>query len=414
MTEVSTPEKSKRSRWVVMVAVALTVAIILAGFWFATQFQSSAQREADAKAPAAGPVVAEVTQGTLAGEVSFTGQAGPLTQTLVSVLAAEGASLSVVTGRPLKAGETASSGQLLTEVNGRPLFGVLSAFSFYRDMGVGDRGPDVEALQNALAARSYGVTADGLFGKETAAAVKRWYDDSGYVPPTRDSASAEDANVAEREESKGTEAQAPAQEVYVPVPELVAIPAKSAQVIQGVQIGQRVAGGEQADFILGSADIVIAITVPVTALGGVEAGDTATIAIEGVAVEGTVGDIRSTDATDAAGSSDSQDGDGQSTSDGADGASEVTFTVTPTAALTVKSGRARVTVVKEVIAQDALIVPVLAVSDRGPDQNVVTKQAPDGTFVEVPVTVLGTLQGEVAVEPAKPGALEPGDQVRVG
>ena len=70
------PERSTRSRWIT-VAVALSiVAVIGAGFWFATQFQSAAQQEADAKAPPAGPVFAEVTQGSLAGEVGFTGQVG--------------------------------------------------------------------------------------------------------------------------------------------------------------------------------------------------------------------------------------------------------------------------------------------------------------------------------------------------
>ncbi|MCB8045400.1 hypothetical protein JM654_18445 [Microbacterium oxydans] len=86
----------------------------------------------------------------------------------------------------------------------------------------------------------------------------------------------------------------------------------------------------------------------------------------------------------------------------------------PKAALPGSAGRARVTVVKQIVAEDALIVPVLAVSDRGPDKTVLTKQQADGTLFEVPVTVLGTLQGEVAVEPLDEGALKTGDLVRVG
>lgn len=407
MDEVAVPETARRSRWVVVIAVVLIVALIGTGFWFAAQFQSSAQQEANAKAPVPGPVFAEVTQGSLAGEVGFTGQVGPSTQTPVVVLPVADASLTVVTGRPLVTGATASSGQVLTEVNGRPLFGVQSAFSFYRDMGVGDRGPDVEALQSALVARSYRLDADGWFGSETATAVQRWYQDSGYDAPTRSAAAVEKTSPGEGEKSAETSAKAPAAEGYVPVAEVLAMPSASAQVVQGVQVGQRLAAEGVPDFILGSADLVVTITVPVTDLGDVVAGDAAVISIGGTEIEGTVGDIR------PSGSADDSEGTGSS-GDAEQAAPEVSFAVVPKTALPVSAGRARVTVVKQIVAEDALIVPVLAVSDRGPDKNVLTKQQADGTLLEVPVTVLGTLQGEVAVEPLEEGALKVGELVRVG
>ena len=342
----------------------------------------------------------------MAGEVGFTGQVGPSTQTPVTVLPVTDASLTVVTGRPLETGATASSGQVLTEVNGRPLFGVQSAFSFYRDLGVGDRGPDVEALQAALVARSYPLKADGRYGSETATAVKRWYQDSGYEVPTR-SAAADKTSPGEDEKSAETSAKVPTAEGYVPVAEILAMPSASAQVVQGVQVGQRLAAEGVPDFILGSADLVVTITVPVTDLGEVVAGDAAVISIGGTEVEGTVGDIRSSN------SAEGSEGSG-SEGDAEQAAPEVTFAVVPKTALPGSSGRARVTVTKQIVAEDALIVPVLAVSDRGPDKNVLTKQQEDGTLLEVPVTVLGTLQGEVAVEPLDGGALKAGDLVRVG
>lgn len=407
MDEVSVPETANRSPWMVVIAVVLIVALIGAGFWFAAQFQSSAQQEADAKAPSPGPVFAEVTQGSLAGEVGFTGPAGPSTQTPVTVLPVADASLTVVTGRPLETGATASSGQVLTEVNGRPLFGVQSAFSFYRDLGVGDRGPDVQALQTALVARSYRLNADGRFGSETATTVKRWYQDNGYEAPTRSAAAADKTSQGEGEKPAETSVKAPTAEAYVPVAEILAMPSASAQVVQGVQIGQRLAAEGVPDFILGSADLVVTITVPVTDLGEVVAGDAAVISIGGTEVEGTVGDIR------PSGSADDSDKT-RSSADAEQAAAEVTFAVVPKTALPVAAGRARVTVVKQIVAEDALIVPILAVSDRGPDKNVLTKQQADGTLIEVPVAVLGTLQGEVAVEPLDESALKAGELVRVG
>jgi hypothetical protein len=405
---VTTRENPGRSRWIIAIAAVSVVCVISAGFWFASQFQSSAQQEADAKAPPPGPVLAEVTQGSLAAEMGFNGEVGPSTQTPVTVVAPPDASLAVVTGRPLEVGATASSGHVLTEVNGRPLFGVHSPFSFYRDMGVGDRGPDVAALQTALAARSYPVKADGRFGSETAAAVARWYRESGYDAPTRSPTVVEPDDAEEGDGAKDTGTTPPPTEGFVPVTEIQAMPASTAQVVQGLKVGQRLAAEGQPDFILGSADLVVTITVPVSDLGDVVAGDVATITVDGAEVEGTVGDIRSSEA--AAESSEAETPGEQEAS----AAPEVTFTVMPKTPLVVSTGRARVTVVKQIVAEDALIVPVLAVSDRGPDKNVLTKKQADGTFIEVAVAVLGTLQGEVAIEPVEQGALEPGDRVRVG
>lgn len=398
MSEV-TP--STRSRWIVLFGAVLAVLVLGAGFWFASQFQSSAQQEADATAPTAGPVFAEVSMGTLAAEVGFTGDVGPSAQYPISVVPAADASRSVVTGRPLETGSTASSGYALTEVNGRPLFGVQSPFPFYRDMGVGDRGPDVEALQKALVTRSYLTAADGRFGSATAQAVTRWYQDGGYTAPAR---TAVEPKSPDPSDPSSDAAATPASEVYVPIAELVAMPSDSAQVIQGLQTGQQLGIEGAADFVLGSADVVVTVTTPVVSLGDVVAGDAATISIGGEDVGGVVGEIRST-------GSDASSDDAAETEQGA---TEVTFVVTPNTALPALSGRATVAVTKEIVAQDALLVPVLAVSDRGPDKNVLTKRADDGSLVEVRVTVLGTLQGEVAVAPTKQGALEVGDQVRVG
>lgn len=403
MSEVT---QRTRSRWIVSVGAVLAVFVLAVGFWFASQFQSSAQQEADATAPPAGPVFAEVSSGTLAAEVGFTGDVGPSAQYPVTVVPAADASRSVVTGRPLASGSTASSGHALTEVNGRPLFGLQSPFPFYRDMGVGDRGPDVEALQKALVARSYLTAADGRFGSATAQAVTRWYEEGGYTAPTRTSTTTAAAEPKSQESSapSADAAVPPVTEVYVPIAEIVAMPSDSAQVIRGLQTGQQLGIEGTPDFVLGSADVVVIVTTPVVSLGDVVAGDAATISVGGEDVEGVVGEIRSTDSE--ASSDDAAEAE--------QGATEVTFVVTPNAALPAVGGRATVSVTKQIVAEDALLVPVLAVSDRGPDKNVLTKRDGDGTLVEVPVTVLGTLQGEVAVSPTKQGALGVGDQVRVG
>ncbi|MGS0562188.1 hypothetical protein [Microbacterium aurugineum] len=408
-----------RARWMLGLAVALIVSVLVAGFWFATRFQSPAQQEANAKAPAAGPVFADVVRGSLAGEASFTGQIGPSTVTSVTVLPIPGASLTVVTGRPLEVGAIVSSGRVLTEVNGRPLFAVASPFSFYRDMGSGDRGPDVKALQGALAARGYPVAHDGVFGGETAAAAARWYRDNGYSAPLRDPAEAGKGGPGGGEASTDSDAETdndmdrPARSVYVPVAELVAIPQESTQIVKGVQIGTQLAVEGQPDIVLGSADSVVTVTASIGEVGDVVAGDAVTISIDGADVEGTVGVIRAagTPGADDAPESRAQEAEVES---GDAGAGEVTFIVIPTGALPESAGRARVRITQQVVAEEALIVPILAVADRGAEKTVLTKRQDDDTLVEVPVIVLGALAGEVAVAPVNAGNLEAGDQVRVG
>lgn len=407
-------ERLARPRWRIALAASAVVSVIGGGFWFATQFQSPAQQEADARAPAPGPVFAEVDRGSLVGEVGFVGEVGPSAKSPVTILPAPDASLSVVTGHPLEAGSAVSSGQALTEVNGRPVFGVQSPFAFYRDMGVGDRGPDVEVLQKALAARSYQVDPDGRFGSETARAVERWYGDSGYSAPTRTAtADMESIDPVEDDAGQRGAVEAQTQGVYVPVAEVVAMPTVSAQIIQGLQVGQPVGVAGEADLVLGSADVVVTVTVPATDLGDVAQGDAATVTVDGVQVSGVVGEIRAVGSAGAA-QDRSADGTGEDAAAELASAPEVTFTVAPDTQLSVKTGRARVTVTTQIVASDALIVPVLAVSDRGADKNILTKLQADGTLVEVLVIVLGTLEGEVAVEPVDTEALEVGDRVRVG
>jgi hypothetical protein len=111
-----------------------------------------------------------------------------------NVTAAAGAKLmlpttvsGVVTRVYLKPGGRIAAGSTPVEVQGRPLIVLPGAFRFYRSLSVGDRGPDVEQLQNALrqlGLRPAGVR--GVFGPDTAAALARLYGRAGYSPPYRE------------------------------------------------------------------------------------------------------------------------------------------------------------------------------------------------------------------------------------
>lgn len=428
-----------RARWTIAVVVLAAILLVGGGWWLASSFQSPAQQEANAKPPSAAPVMATVGRGMLAKQVSFTGQVGPSLQTPVAFQAASGVSVSVVTGRPVAGGSAVSSGSVLTEVNGRPVFAAQSPFAFYRDMGFGDHGPDVTQLQTVLASLGYSANVDGQFGAQTVAAVNGWYQDNGYSAPLRPrvstapgastdtsaAASGGGATDAGKDTGKsGTAASTGQQDAFVPLAEIVAVPSQSSQVLQGASIGTHVASSGKADLILGSSDVIVSVSTTAAELGDVVKGDTAKIAFAGAEVEGIVGDISKSDSASApsnpsdssAGSSDQTGRGQQAGAGGQDQSSKLTFIVAPKTPLPAAqgSGTARVTVTKNIVTKEALLVPVLAVSDRGGDTKVVTKRRADGTSVEVPVSVLGTLQGQVAVEPVTADALKQGDEVRVG
>src|SRR6266702_4000905 len=71
----------------------------------------------------------------------------------------------IVTARPPRVGSVVADGSVLAQVAGRPVFAMRGVTPMYRDLTIGDRGPDVGQLQDGLAA------------------VRAFYRNSGYAPP---------------------------------------------------------------------------------------------------------------------------------------------------------------------------------------------------------------------------------------
>lgn len=410
---------TRLSRRSVLIGVCGAGALgVLTVFWIlATLFQSPAQQEANARPPSPGPILATVERGTVSEDTTFTGMIGPSSRREVALQPVSGDALSVVTAKPVGSGSAVSSGEILTEVNGHPVLLAQSSFAFYRDMGFGDRGPDVLALQTVLSEQGYDVVPDGVFGAGTADGVARWHADRGYVAPVRPRP--EERPLTDSAEGlPGTTPSAPPpveEEAYMPVSGLVAMPWPTAQVLRGVAVGTFVAAG-RADLELGAPDVVVTVTTTPAEQGGIVPGDVATISIAGKEVEATVGEIRG-----AAGGSEGDaepeprpDGRGEETAE--DPGPQVTLTITPNTALppTVPVGSARVVVTRMLLAEEALLVPVSAVADRGGGRAAVFRHEEDGSFREVPVDVIVTHRGQVALAPRDADALREGEDVRVG
>lgn len=78
---------------------------------------------------------------------------------------------AVVTTVGATRGRAVKTGDLLTVVSGVPVVAVVTSVPFYRDLGPGDRGPDVLALERSLVAAGRLRAANESFGRDTAAAL---------------------------------------------------------------------------------------------------------------------------------------------------------------------------------------------------------------------------------------------------
>ena len=96
------------------------------------------------------------------------------TSTLASPAAGTVTSVAITQGKAVKALTK------LAGVDGNPVYGIPSGYPLYRGLAEGDEGPDVTALQKALAAAGYDPgEADGDFGTGTADALADWQADHG-------------------------------------------------------------------------------------------------------------------------------------------------------------------------------------------------------------------------------------------
>ncbi len=338
----------------VTVGVAGAVALVAAG-WFASHlFVSPEQREAAARPPEPVPIEAPVERGTLSEVITMSAEVGRAHRTTIALPAGVG-STSVVTKVTKKAGETIRSGDVIAEVNGRPVFAVAGRFPFYRDVAAGDTGPDVRQLQEGLA----GVEPTGVLDQATADAVARLYKTSGRPVP---------------------------EGAVLPLSEAIVVPLPST-VDSAPRIGDVVDG--TASVAISSGAVVGIAAVPPAVAATLTKGLRGTVHGGDDAVE-----IRAVQTPD-------------------DPSADATVLITLPSRLQ-KAGPDALTFAFEtsVVATDALIVPVTAVSHSGSRDTVLRVR--DGVATPVAVTVQGTLNGRSAVASVDGGELTEHDTVLIG
>jgi len=404
------PPRPKRRAWRWVLAGLLVCALFTGGWFAATRFQSPEQIAAGAAAPEAGPITAQVTEGDLARTVSVS--TSIVRQNHLTVVIASEDTFAVVTRQPAAAGAAVTNGTVLSEVNGRPRLALQGAFPFYRDLVVGDSGPDVVQLQAGLQLAGFKITPDGKFGKSTENAVKSLYRAAGYdlltedVPaPMTPASPATDGSTA-----PVAEATAVPQRAVLSRTEFVVFAALPAFVTSTPPVGTPI--DDDSAITVESGKIVATATLEAAALRELQPGMKATVqGPDGALLPATVESIGAATVTPP------EDPDAVAAPAAAPDVDELALVVSIDGDA-VPDGwlgfDALTLVTVEVAASDSLLVPTLAVVTGAGEAAHLLKQEDDGSFTRIAVKEIATLAGQSAISPVGDAVLAPGDLVRIG
>lgn len=165
-----------------MTAIGLSVVLASAVLLAAGRVKSRDQAVADADAPARAVLTAPVEDRVLRVTTVFRGQIVAEDQFDVHAAPLDGRD-PVVSSPPFATGDFVPEGSSVVEVAGRPVLLLFGDIPAYRDLAVGDSGPDVTELEEALQrlGRAVGST-DGVFDDELAPAVAQTWRAAGYDP----------------------------------------------------------------------------------------------------------------------------------------------------------------------------------------------------------------------------------------
>jgi hypothetical protein len=398
---------TKRRFTVVSGLSALVVLALVGGVWaVAAAFESPEQRAATALPPSPGPLLAEVVSGALERKVSTAATLALEREQSVAVgvgSADGGGSGATVVTQAIPVGTALADADVVLEVNGRPRLATTGLFRYYRDLAPGMTGPDVRQLQKFL-----GVPPDGFFGSRTETAIRRIYDKAGYAPGQSSAHATGETTKSHAETTEPNTAGAPAPPtLVVPAAELLVFDRLPSYVVSVPPVGDLAA---DAKLIVESGSFVARADVPLSFAYEMKPELPVSIDYQGTVMNGAVRSVG-----EAPGKATGADGDAAGESGGSD-QKRVQYALDPDAPVDF-SWRGREVVVTAVLvtaAEDALIVPSIAVvTDRGAQAHV-RKQTKGGGFVDIEVTEIATLDGKSAIAPVKKDYLVSGDHVRTG
>ena len=160
------------------------------GAWLASSWiKSPAEVAAQTAPPRPSPILVPIEKRVLSSKIVARGTARfGLPQQVSLPPSILKLRVGLITTLPLL-NTVVNEGDVLLTASGRPVFVLQGKLTAYRDLTPGISGKDVRQLEQALERLGYAPgPVDGVFDRQTSAAVKAWYEASGLEPfgPTPD------------------------------------------------------------------------------------------------------------------------------------------------------------------------------------------------------------------------------------
>ncbi|MFK0038355.1 hypothetical protein ACIQTW_00775 [Paenarthrobacter sp. NPDC090517] len=168
--------------WLIPTVLVMVLAGLGAAYW--TGANSVASAGPSSSTPEVIPVSATVERRAVIKQVVLSGKVLAGAAHAIKASPSEGIDRLVMTSAAKTVGSMVAPGELLAAVSGRPLLVLPSGVPLYRDIELGDSGPDVAALHGALAGFGYAVSSADTFETGTQRALIDWYKAAGHEAPT--------------------------------------------------------------------------------------------------------------------------------------------------------------------------------------------------------------------------------------
>jgi len=188
-----------RSNRIMWIMAAIAILSLIGGLLIGSFVISPGQAALNTEAPDAGLITVPVEMRELSNDVTIRADVGYADSVDVKIETGDLGGAAVVTGRVPEAGATLTGLSVALEVVGRPLIVLPGELPAYRTLRIGDSGPDVLQLKQALGAVgiSAGNTESNVFDSATSAALQQLYDTVGYPVPSSAEGTAESVSAAQ-------------------------------------------------------------------------------------------------------------------------------------------------------------------------------------------------------------------------
>jgi len=366
--------------------IVVAGSLACAGLGYAAALTMAPSTGDDGAAPTTGPVTAPVELRRLGSSVITRGDAA--FSDPVELVVRTAVPLPIVTRAPKPRGTTVAAGEVVLEVAGRPVIVLTGTLPAYRDLGVGDVGPDVTQLELSLTAVGLDPgEVDDEFTSSTAAAVDELYERLGYVPAS-ESSELPDAPPGE----DGAPVDAGGTEVVLPMSEVSYVPTLPRRVDRSP--ARRGAQLPKVPMLLSGSELIVSIGLTTADTEVLEQGMRAEITVPGGrAIRGRLGAVTKT----ATG--------GRTTLRLPD--------LTSQQQRDLRGSNVKVTVPLEATDGKVLVVPLAALTTDAAGTARVVRVTSSGETETVAVEVGLAAEGFAEVRPQE-GTLAEGDRVVVG